>query len=767
MISLKMIGLLRLTIVLIGLGVGLFLMPQRAAAQGTDYDIFDDECFDVTGETFCDVEGVSDITAFTDASEIDTFVATYINDFTILDFGYFAVVDGQLVDQSGQLFDFVEEFDDGSGEAIGFMDDPIVYSSHGYVLDDVYEVEGFHDLDDDFGDDFPVGETLIDAPIGAPTITGISPTYGYVGSLGTVTIQGADLVDPFFISTSASVSTGSGLTVTPESVSGDPFGTESVTIGYSATQCASTGPRFIILSTQFGSDRGDQSFTLGDPTPIITSVSPGAWQAGTSFTATINGIGFGTSPTLTILGLQPGDITFSVVSAGDNQITANITVSSSASSQTATIRVQSNGYCGSGFQPANGNSSTSVPYFLPVQPVLAPVPQIQLYGQNITSAQSMVVGQQIALRAVVTLPAGFSISTQQWLLPTGTGAAATVGGFSNSSGSAPCLLAANCPLPDNNVGKVLALPSSTGDTSSTCASTPSQSNPPPNTFYSCYTFYWVSSGSSSQLITYNYTMNNQEPNSASVTFNVSGPTGLNVSVDIGKATVEPITGNNVTPGGTPTLILFGVPLRSPNTGTAGIVFQASATPPTGNNGRYLWTQLVNNDLMYREGYYTRGQCTGGPNPSNPQLDKEYPYSATLNSSPNPLIPNDIATDNPTSRTAMDQRVAEFARSFTATMYLLWTPTANNTCQSLNGNACTIPVPLGSINPNAGWHFVGDTINALNTTGAVNGTTWIMQYNPQPARPQFQQNTNPSTAQNSGFPTWGAPSPYLGQQTCPR
>jgi hypothetical protein len=441
-----------------------------------------------------------------------------------------------------------------------------------------------------------------------------------------------------------------------------------------------------------------------------------------------------------------------VVSTGDTQISASVSVASNAPQETATITVQSNGYCGSGFQPAYSGEPSTSSYGVPVQPVLAPVPQIQLYQQNITSAQTMTVGQQIALRAVVTLPAGLSISTQQWSTPPGT----AVGGYTNSSGTAPCLQAANCPSPDNNVGKVLGLPNSTGDTSSACGS------PPANTFYSCYTFYWVDAANPRQ-ITYTYTMNNNESNSAASTFNVVGPQGISVSVNIGQATVEPITGNSVTPGGTPTLILFGVPVPPPNQGTAGIIFQASAMPPSGNNGKFLWAQLVNSDVDYREGHFLRGPCTGGPTPSNPQLDTSYPYSATLNSSQNPVIPNDIATDNPTSKNAMDQRVGEFARCFTATMYLLWTPAANGSCPP--GNACTISVPLGSINPNSGWHFVGDTINTLSTVGGVNGTTWIMHFNPQPPIPQFQ-NSNPSTDTNNSFPTWGAPSPYVGALSCP-
>src|SRR5260370_34609608 len=38
------------------------------------------------------------------------------------------------------------------------------------------------------------------------------------------------------------------------------------------------------------------------PTPVITLVSPSSWNAGTNTSFTINGSGFGTAPTLSIVG---------------------------------------------------------------------------------------------------------------------------------------------------------------------------------------------------------------------------------------------------------------------------------------------------------------------------------------------------------------------------------------------------------------------------------------------------------------------------------
>jgi hypothetical protein len=143
----------------------------------------------------------------------------------------------------------------------------------------------------------------------------------------------------------------------------------------------------------------------------------------------------------------------------------------------------------------------------------------------------------------------------------------------------------------------------------------------------------------------------------------------------------------------------------------------------------------------------------------------YPYSS-VESSQGASIPNNIARDNPEA--PLSQSWGEFARSFSATMYLMWTPTASSACPSNNGNICTIPIPLGSVNQNLPWNFSGDAINTLSTIASgISGTTttWRLNYNGQPPTPAFQAilpNTNP----NQSFPAWGSPSPYLGTQQCP-
>lgn len=93
---------------------------------------------------------------------------------------------------------------------------------------------------------------------------------------------------------------------------------------------------------------------------------------------------------------------------------------------------------------------------------------------------------------------------------------------------------------------------------------------------------------------------------------------------------------------------------------------------------------------------------------------------------------------------------ELARSFSATIYLMWDPAipfpGQNSCQvamsfqdgsSLPSTCASIPVPLGSVS----WHWSGCAINTL--TQQANDTTWARDCGL--ATPYYPQ--------SSGYPSW--------------
>ena len=110
-----------------------------------------------------------------------------------------------------------------------------------------------------------------------------------------------------------------------------------------------------------------------DPTPNITNVTPSPWQAGSQYTFTVSGTGFGVSANVIITGpdntqyyngscsngLSPGS-----QPCGDTSFTDTVSIPSNAPSGNATVTVTSNGYNGLGFVEGSGNSplaSTGVP----------------------------------------------------------------------------------------------------------------------------------------------------------------------------------------------------------------------------------------------------------------------------------------------------------------------------------------------------------------------------------------------------------------------
>ncbi|HXR77217.1 MAG TPA: IPT/TIG domain-containing protein [Bryobacteraceae bacterium] len=98
------------------------------------------------------------------------------------------------------------------------------------------------------------------------------------------------------------------------------------------------------LTTRFGTSNA-APFSVGDPTPVITSISPNSWNAGTSIQVTITGHGFGTNPSLTITG--PAVAGYSTA-ASDTQIVATVTIAANSPGGAATVEVQSHGYTVSG-----------------------------------------------------------------------------------------------------------------------------------------------------------------------------------------------------------------------------------------------------------------------------------------------------------------------------------------------------------------------------------------------------------------------------------
>ncbi len=342
---------------------------------------------------------------------------------------------------------------------------------------------------------------------------------------------------------------------------------------------------------------------------------------------------------------------------------ANVNVASSSPGGTATLQVQSNGYGGNGFASANPGQSPQGSNTASIQPLPAPVPQILFLGNNVSgTTQSVVVGQQIAL-TVAPPGNGLTVNNRSW---SGVDAGAAIAGW-----------------------------------------TPGQTPQLPNPNNENFTFYWVNAGTSGQAtytVTYMWTLDNGQSNSASVTFHVAGPSGSTINTTPQNLTAESVNILSPPTSGDQRAPLLGLAsLNQP-----GIKFMATATYlPV--NGTYTWVQMINSDQVWvlsSAGAKILPNSFSGPS----ALDKSYPYGDPYGAQPigtvsTTKITNDTAQDSP--YIPLPPIWGEVKRAFSATMYLMWDPALPVGCKP--GYTCTsIPIPLGSLN----WQWTGDAINTL-------------------------------------------------------
>ncbi len=195
-----------------------------------------------------------------------------------------------------------------------------------------------------------LGSTEAELDAAPPSNLSLNPSSAPVGTSGTITVTGNNLLDLCTGNTTVSI-TGSNITVTLDPTS---LTLTQATVDYSIADNASTGSQTLKLTTCFGS--GSAGFEVGDPTPVINQVTPYSWPASQQTNFTITGSGFGSAPTLQVSGTGVSCCTG--VTTGDTQITGTATLTSGASGL-ATITVTSTGYLGNGFISTGGSGGTT------------------------------------------------------------------------------------------------------------------------------------------------------------------------------------------------------------------------------------------------------------------------------------------------------------------------------------------------------------------------------------------------------------------------
>jgi len=142
-------------------------------------------------------------------------------------------------------------------------------------------------------------------------------------------------------------------------------GASQINIPYWVDANATPGTYTLTLQTVRGSTQ--TTFVVGDATPVITSVSPSGWNAGTTTNFTLIGSGFGTNPSLSISG--SGILSYSLLSGSDTLISGTVNIDASAPGSNATVTVTSNGYYGQPFDPVRPGQPPASTIAPPIYPL--------------------------------------------------------------------------------------------------------------------------------------------------------------------------------------------------------------------------------------------------------------------------------------------------------------------------------------------------------------------------------------------------------------
>jgi hypothetical protein len=167
-------------------------------------------------------------------------------------------------------------------------------------------------------------------------------------------------------------------------------------------------------------------------------------------------------------------------------------------------------------------------------------------------------------------------------------------------------------------------------------------------------------------------------------FNVVGPTNVKVA-PVTSGTFITDTGAKLNVTGKVTCYDGGTKVGLADGETsAGIVFKATATMPSGSSGTFAWVQLINIDNYQYSGFNgkTAEERYDGLDLNRKQKTETYVYGY-----------GDWVDDSPGMPLGAGNGFTQVTRQMTATMYLMW----------LGDSAKdTIPVPIGAITWWTGW-----------------------------------------------------------------
>ena len=247
-----------------------------------------------------------------------------------------------------------------------------------------------------------------------PTLTSVSPSSGAPGANVPVTLTGTNFIAPVTV-----IVSGSG--VTPASV--NVVSSTSITATFQIDPAAALAGYSVSVQTTNGTS-GGATFTVAQPTPTLTSISPSSASLNSATAVTLTGTNFTAPATINIAG---SGVTASNVSlTSSTQISATINVASGATTGTHNVSVSTpvattssvafsvNGNTG------GGGTTPSIVSISPSSGAVGTTIRVTINGRNLTNLSAIpifVTGSGVAVSSVTpvgttgtTISATFTIA---------------------------------------------------------------------------------------------------------------------------------------------------------------------------------------------------------------------------------------------------------------------------------------------------------------------------------------------------------------------
>jgi hypothetical protein len=455
---------------------------------------------------------------------------------------------------------------------------------------------------------------------------------------------------------------------------------------------------------------------VGCPPPTITSINPNIWYPGQSASATVQGTGFITAAnaslacpvtTVTATATDGSAVTASNVNVNNpTLLVASVEPASAAPTEAATLTVS-----GAAAPSPNADVLGAPIIYLSNKPISGPgaIQPTPVVGQSLPLTTTPTVA------TLAALPIPLTVESSTWPVTGGT----NIGGYTPTAASyATGSVTPMPPLNELGLSFYSVYPeASVAETYTLCT------HPPPG----------VGALACNPLASASFEVSG--PGNAPMTTNAES--ALTISMLIAIPPCLPTSADEL-----PYLVYGTVtgyddtdcPGSGGESGTPGITFAPPAASP---NGTYSFVQLITGDTTtYTEG--TKGSITC---PTTPGLDGQYPYP--------PVAGQDYTGDAPDVQ--LQPYYSKVARTFGATMYLLWTSDLSS----------SIPVPIGYQE----WYFQTATTNASYSTGQAWSTPTSIYVG---ANGGFVLSATLTSSETTpyGYPIWSGLAAPVAAPNCP-